>query len=168
MTKLSDLQIVLLATAAGRADGSLLPPACTVAGKTGRIRQTITALVKRGLAADMIVTAEEMAYRSDSSGHHGAAITEAGRAAVGAAAPSGPEFAEPQIIPPAIRATLPTKREQVLALLRREGGASLVELAGATGWLPHTTRAALTGLRKQGHGIVRSGGIGSTRYHLAA
>jgi hypothetical protein len=168
MIKLSDLQIVLLTTAAGRADGSLLPPACTVAAKTGRIRQTITALVKRGLAADMIVMGEEMAYRSDSSGHHGAAITEAGRVAVGAAAPGTPEAVEPEIVPASTLDAPPTKREQVLALLRRDGGASLAELAGATGWLPHTTRAALTGLRQQGHGIVRSGEIGATRYHLAA
>ena len=40
-------------------------------------------------------------------------------------------------------------------LLRREGGATVEELADAMGWLPHTTRAALTGLRKRGFGIDR-------------
>lgn len=43
-----------------------------------------------------------------------------------------------------------TKREQIVALLRRADGASLDELMAATGWLPHTTRAALSGLRKSG------------------
>ena len=40
-------------------------------------------------------------------------------------------------------------------LLRREGGATIDQLADAMGWLPHTTRAALTGLRKRGFGIDR-------------
>jgi len=41
-----------------------------------------------------------------------------------------------------------TKIAQVIELLQRGDGATLAELVAATGWLPHTTRAALTGLRK--------------------
>ncbi|AOL22587.1 Protein of unknown function (DUF3489) [Erythrobacter litoralis] len=40
-----------------------------------------------------------------------------------------------------------TKTEKVVELLKRSKGASLEELTKATGWLPHTTRAAMTGLR---------------------
>jgi DNA-binding transcriptional regulator PaaX len=47
-----------------------------------------------------------------------------------------------------------SKTAQVVALLQREHGASLGELVDATGWLPHTTRAALTGLKKKGHLIA--------------
>jgi hypothetical protein len=43
-----------------------------------------------------------------------------------------------------------TKRAHVIALLERDTGATLNELIAATGWLPHTTRAALTGLRHKG------------------
>ena len=50
----------------------------------------------------------------------------------------------------------PSKCEKVLSLLRRTGGATLDELVAETGWLPHTTRAALTGLKKKGHAIERS------------
>ena len=32
-------------------------------------------------------------------------------------------------------------------------GATLDQMIAATGWLPHTTRAALTGLRKAGYAI---------------
>jgi hypothetical protein len=49
-----------------------------------------------------------------------------------------------------------TKIAAVIALLRREEGATLDELVEATGWLPHTTRAALTGLRKKGHVLDKS------------
>lgn len=45
----------------------------------------------------------------------------------------------------------PNKTTQILALLERAEGASLDQLVSATGWLPHTTRAALTGLKRKGH-----------------
>lgn len=48
-----------------------------------------------------------------------------------------------------------SKIEQVLTLLHRDEGATLTEITGITGWLPHTARAALTGLRKKGHAITR-------------
>ena len=52
----------------------------------------------------------------------------------------------------------PTKRanksDLVLGLLQRPEGATIAELVAATGWLPHTTRAALTGLRKKGYAVT--------------
>ena len=60
----------------------------------------------------------------------------------------------------------PTKTATVLALMAAEAGASLAELVAATGWLPHTTRAALTGLRKKGHAITRDKVDGLTRYTI--
>jgi hypothetical protein len=44
-----------------------------------------------------------------------------------------------------------SKLEQLVALLKRSEGATLDEMAMAATWLPHTTRAALTGLKKRGH-----------------
>lgn len=61
-----------------------------------------------------------------------------------------------------------TKQSLILELLRRETGASLEELVAATGWLPHTTRAALTGLRNKGIAIQKSHRDGATRYTAAA
>lgn len=54
--------------------------------------------------------------------------------------------------PAALPATKPetTKRAQLIALLQQEGGVTLDEIVAATNWLPHTTRAAMTGLRKAG------------------
>ena len=56
----------------------------------------------------------------------------------------------------------------VADMLRRKSGATLAELVAATGWLPHTTRAALTGLRKKGHDIERGSRDGVTIYSIAA
>ena len=46
-----------------------------------------------------------------------------------------------------------TKIARVIELLRRDQGATLEALIVATGWLPHTARAALTGLRHSGYDV---------------
>ena len=46
-----------------------------------------------------------------------------------------------------------TKLAQVVGLLRRDHGATSMSCRG-DGWLPHTTRAALTCLRKRGYAVA--------------
>jgi hypothetical protein len=58
------------------------------------------------------------------------------------------------------------KIDTVVALLRRQEGASLDEMVQATGWLPHTTRAVLTGLKKKGHVVDKAKVDGVTRYMI--
>ncbi len=53
-----------------------------------------------------------------------------------------------------------TKIAKVQALLERPAGATVAALCKATGWQPHSVRAALTGLRKAGHIIERRQGNG--------
>ena len=55
----------------------------------------------------------------------------------------------------------------ITELLGRADGASLAELVAATGWQTHTTRAALTGLRKKGHSITKASADGVTRYAIS-
>jgi DNA-binding IclR family transcriptional regulator len=50
-----------------------------------------------------------------------------------------------------------SKIAAVIGLLSRSGGATLADLVAATAWLPHTTRAALTGLRKRGYVVTLDG-----------
>lgn len=61
-----------------------------------------------------------------------------------------------------------SKTSRVLALLQRQNGASLEELVAETGWQPHTTRAALTGLRKKGQNISSDKVDGVRRYKIGA
>ena len=49
----------------------------------------------------------------------------------------------------------PTKIETVRQMLSAPEGASLGQICAATGWQAHSARAALSGLRKAGHTIVR-------------
>ncbi len=58
-----------------------------------------------------------------------------------------------QVAAPARAPKLPSKQQQLAALLVRDEGATLDRMIAATGWLPHTTRAALTGLKKKGYAI---------------
>lgn len=64
---------------------------------------------------------------------------------------TGPVSAPPE----EAAAKVQSKIGRVVALLERAEGATLEEMVAATGWLPHTTRAALTGLKKKGHTIIR-------------
>lgn len=53
-----------------------------------------------------------------------------------------------------------TKTERVVAMLAKPKGADLNAICKATGWQPHSARAALSGLRKAGHAIERLPGDG--------
>jgi DNA-binding MarR family transcriptional regulator len=49
-----------------------------------------------------------------------------------------------------------TKRAQLIGLLERPEGATVAEIGQRLGWLPHTVRAAITGLRKAGREVTRT------------
>jgi len=62
-----------------------------------------------------------------------------------------------------------TKLDTILKHLGHKNGATLPALEKATGWQPHSVRAALTGLRKKGHTIERAkDGKGVTVYRVAS
>ena len=61
-----------------------------------------------------------------------------------------------------------SKLARVIDLLQRSDGATILNLTHATGWLPHTTRAALTGLRKRGYAVMRERiGAGDSVYRIS-
>ena len=60
----------------------------------------------------------------------------------------------------------PSKQQQLAALVVRDEGATLDQMVAATGWLPHTTRAALTGLKKKGY-VISSDKVEGVRTYRA-
>ncbi len=116
----------LLTDAAGREHGLLVLPRTM---KATTAQQFVVELIKNG-----VVVAREQDGISE---HH---LTPAGYRAIGLKPPREPG----------------TKRALILDLLARRDGASLEELIAATGWLPHTTRAALSRLRTSGQVLVKS------------
>ena len=173
MTKLTDIQTILLSSASQRADGSLLPPPDTLGAATDRIYKAVAGLVRRIYADEVPVVAAEQAWRVDGDQQYGAVITNGGRTVicvepVALPSPVSSDKSEVSLATSSVDEARPTKAGLVLTLLKREQGATLAEIIAATSWLPHTTRAALTGLRKKGHDIARGKRGDETCYMLAA
>ena len=72
----------------------------------------------------------------------------------------------------AARTTKPreTKRAQLIRMLKAAKGTDVARISKTLGWQKHTTRAALTGLRKAGFTIERvaSDGDGASVYRITA
>jgi hypothetical protein len=60
------------------------------------------------------------------------------------------------------------KRDQLASLLLRDEGATIEQMVTGLGWLPHTARAALTGLKKLGYAIDSDKIDGLRTYRAAA
>ncbi len=164
--KLDDLQLILLATALKRENGSVMPLPDQI--DPARLDKAVPPLLRRGLIEEVGTTDRKQRWREDGDQLFGLVITAAGRKAMSADAPEQKD--PPAETPTTITLTGPragSKIETVFALLRRPQGATLTELIDATGWLPHTTRAALTGLRKKGHCLDKSSRDGKTCYRIA-
>lgn len=172
--RLNDLQLILLSTASQRDDGSLLPPPDSIGERTPAVDKAIKSLIRRGLAAELDTSDVSDSLPTDRDRLIGVRITAAGRAAIGAGQDEGeedrssdePKDKAPPVSEPSSRPA--SKISMVLSLLRRDEGATLDEMITATGWLPHTTRAALTGLRKKGHAVAKDKRGDTTCYRIAA
>ena len=71
-------------------------------------------------------------------------------------------------VPDADRPRASTKRTLLIGMLERPDGASVAEIGQRLGWLPHTVRAAITGLRHAGREVTRSkDATGQSVYRLA-
>jgi len=138
---LSKTETRLLTEAAGREHGLLVLPATMKATTAERL------LVK--FIDNDLVTARE---QDGSTEYH---LTASGHRAIGLKPPRRPRAAA-EMAEAAEAGTPGTKRALILDLLAREEGASLEELIAATGWLPHTTRAALPRIRSSGQALVKS------------
>lgn len=177
MTKLTDTQLVLLSAAAKREDG-IIP--ITERLKGGIAIAVGNKLIALGLAEERIAPPLCAGWRESDDGQRFLlVITPAGLAAIGVcetdardsevdtAVEDGSNVPVPAKDRASAQPRVATKKAMVIELLRRDRGTSVDEIVGMTGWLPHTTRAALTGLRRTGAVIetVRQAGC-PTRYRI--
>ena len=147
--------------------------------KGGAANKVARGLLAKGFAEEIIVSRDAPAWRQDDADELiGLRITRAGlaaiglgeadadastadrRAAVAGQAPEGIGLSPESVsgdagVAGSNRPRAGSKQGQLIAMLSREEGASISEIATALGWLPHTTRAALTGLRHKGYELRR-------------
>ena len=172
--RLDDVQRLLLFAAIIRPDGSLLPPPSALGHRLNtRIRKAIGGLISCGFAQECETERTGQYLRIEGEARFGIFITSTGRAAIVAdeltiGAPSETcTLAQVPSADPA-KSKPASKIGNVITLLSRAEGATLPELTEVTNWLPHTMRAALTGLRKKGYTIERSPRADGSCWHIAA
>ena len=174
--KLTDMQLVLLSAASQRADRCLIAPKNL---KGGAAQKVAAKLLAAGLVREIQAKTGMEAWRRDEEAgqEYSLKLTAAGLKAIavdeGVSQPSASPSASPSAnedrskashatnaaamsTTAASTAQAPrqgTKIARVIELLQRDQSAKLDELIAATGWLPHTARAALTGLRHRGYDV---------------
>jgi Protein of unknown function (DUF3489) len=179
--KLTDAQLVIMSAAAQRKDRCLSAPT-TIRGAA--LIKVSAKLAKLGLAREIDAKPGALVWRRDDAGQgYALKLTAAGLKAI--AVDEGPqdaiEFGK-ALQPQARNGASPDERGHtarvtpregsklalVIDLLRRADGATIVDLTHAMGWLPHTTRAALAGLRKRGYAVIRERiGAGDSVYRIS-
>ena len=167
MARLTDTQLVVLSAASQRDDGSIHPLPTTLKG--GAADKVTSSLMRKGLIERI---EDDRAAVSDL-----VRITQAGLEALGIepdepdgraeAATQGPD-AKPASKPAGKRKkagtraasadTAPklrdgTKQAALIAMLRRPKGATIGQIAEATGWQRHTIRGAMSGALKKKLGL---------------
>jgi hypothetical protein len=180
--KLTDAQLVMMSAAAQRKDRCLSAPA-TIRGAA--LSKVTAKLTKLGLVREIEAKPAAPIWRRDDAGQgYALKLTAAGLKAIAvdegsqdtiepseAPQPQAKNVASPDEGGHPARVAAPregSKLARVIDLLQRSDGASILKLTEATGWLPHTTRAALTGLRKRGYGVIRERiGAGDSVYRIS-
>jgi hypothetical protein len=156
---LSPIQHLVLAAAVSHPEHRLVRPEDI---KPPTYRSALQALRRRGLIAD------GGAVNGSGRRPAGPVLSRAGLAHVAPASREAQMVAQPQSS--VVRSPRPgSKLAYLVAMLARPDGASIDELVTTLEWLPHTTRAALTGLRKRGYALdtIRTTGA-PTRYRITA
>jgi hypothetical protein len=168
---MTDTQRIVLSGSAERDDGAATRPERMTEKAAQKLAAT---LIAKGLVRQVRAKADmPVWWRNEAERAIALIVTKLGREAIksddnlqdehaaDAPVPSVIAGAEPSQIAESSQSERAIPRQgsklaEVMALLGRRQGVAIEELTSATGWLPHTTRAALTGLRKRGYAIERS------------
>ncbi|MBC9248337.1 DUF3489 domain-containing protein [Paracoccus sp. 11-3] len=158
MTKLTDTQTLILTRASARPGNLALPLPDGLHGAAAKM--AIGRMVKLGLIKEVEANTRrgEPLWRETGDGHGTTLIaTEAGLAAIGidpvvVKTMAGLRDAKPEAIAAAQRPG--TKRAQLIAMLQAKDGATIAEIAEATGWQAHSIRGAISGSLKKKLGLT--------------
>ena len=179
--KLTDTQLAMLSAAAKRGDRCVVAPKNLKGSAAQKVASKLSA---EGLVKEIITKAGMAVWRRDDGAgrSYSLKLTAAGLKAVTGESNVEPTAADEDVAgsvsevvdkTAAKAATTPagpprdgTKSAKVIGLLLRNDGATLYEVIAATGWQPHTSRAAFTGLRKRGYAIERRQNAGGDKGYV--
>jgi len=169
LKRLTETQMLVLTSAAQRADHAVLPLPSAIKVRGSVKRNLLLTLLKLEMIQESAAADAASAWRTDDGQHFALRLTPGGWQAAGGAieapvADASPTIADPRTVlvsvgpvesaTEALPVRAPTgKLGQVLQAISNDAGATLTEITGLTGWLPHTARAAVTGLRQRGFPI---------------
>ena len=176
MTQLTDTQRQILTAATTRPDRLALPFPARIKG--GAVKKVATGLLTRGLVEEAPASDGVPVWRQEDDGRPLTLVaTDAAFVALGltppaaepptaaAALPEPPEpvgasAADAEASGPAAtpsekpRLRAGTKQAQMIAMLEAPEGATITEIAEATGWQSHTVRGAIAGALKKRLGLT--------------
>jgi Protein of unknown function (DUF3489) len=170
--KLSDTQLAMMQAASHRDDRCV---ALSPRLKGGAAQKVAAKLITAGLAREIKARDDMPTWRRDADQAFALKLTAAGIRLVASdgdcaadgkderADSSEAKIEQPRAAGRGIEARPPrdsaprdgSKLAEVVAMLQRDEGVTIGDLMSATGWLPHTARAAMTGLRKRGYSVIR-------------
>ena len=192
---LNDTARIILAAAAARDDRHLLPLPDALRAPAHIVTKTVQALLERGLVAEVAAEADDAVWaQTEEHSKTTLVATPAGLAAIGidtAGAPadvpankaltggkrSSGSTKAPTRAKGAPRASTAqtggkqSKQDAVIALLRRQKGASVPEMMSATNWQAHSVRGFMSGALKKRLGIdvvSEKAEAGERRYYIAS
>ncbi len=182
MTKLSDTQAVILSAASQRDDGAVLPLPDSLTLEGGAVDKVLGSLKTKGLIGHQgaprgddppplrITRAglKVIGVETEDEAQEGATPTDTGATTADAAAPATESG---RAATPAKRKVTATKRDKaapaekprlragtkqalMIELLKRPEGATVEQIAAATGWQHHTIRGAISGALKKKLGLT--------------
>jgi len=176
MSRLSNSQLVVLSAACQRPDRCVFPVTAKLKGNAAG--NVLKSLLKKGLIKEVHTKSrDDTVWRHDEQrGGMTLVATKAAFAALGIDAPdagdSEPEVAAEKPANPETKLKLNkrskepkaekpkpngpregSKQAQLIAMLRRAKGATIVEVAEALSWQPHTVRGAIAGALKKRLGL---------------
>ena len=149
MTKLTDTQRKVLSRAAERADRRIHPVLLEFEINGGARDKVIDSLIRKGMLDTS--RCERTDWGMSLCDEHTLTVTDAAFEALGIEREDDPEEPEPTAKP----AHRPgTKQTTLIALLERPEGATIAQMAEATGWQQHTVRGAIAGALKKRLGLT--------------
>ena len=153
MIKLSDTQLVVLSAACARENGCLLPVSGNL--NSNAASMVLHSLINKGLAEEVPASSNMPIWREAEDGAPiSLRATAAAYQALGLADMAGEETDDQAVAKPKTRPN--SKQAQLIEMLKRPEGASVIEISQEFAWRSHSVRGAIAGALKKKLGLIIS------------